>query len=497
MAKLRSNKGAEQTKTTPANSLEVAETMSNNRQPDTETQSKGRGRPKRHKAEEKVEAKENSISDKQETLEVPAPATKNENPKELEELEEPKPQRKVRGRPNKNKREENEPEEAAKIAKNNELEVAKSPADIEEAEQVKEPKEVRETKELKTVAVKKVRGGRQPKQTKEKIVESGKTNSKEAEEKVAESEKMNVEDETTVSSEEIDFKKMNLVKVINESNVSKSITFEGKYDGQTAVVKLDKTIFDEKVIKEALISDGTIVERDFLNDIYSNYTISKIKDHLKCIVVYPANESVMIKYTHSDCILFSETPDHYLKVVEPYIAKRIATEPDYNQWVYNILDGKSEVDRVILNDPDIHSGFMLVHDLKWSGDPKELNMLAICRRRDIRSLRDLNDSHLILLKNILTKGTKTIKDNYKEIFKNNNKAQLRSYIHYQPSFYHFHVHFKLVDPSDYISSDRDNLLSTVINNINLLGDYYKRSTLTYPLSMANRLYKELKDAKRV
>ena len=59
----------------------------------------------------------------------------------------------------------------------------------------------------------------------------------------------------------------------------------------------------------------------------------------------------------------------------------------------------------MFEDPDPVTGFVLLPDLKW--DQKQLEnlyLVAICHVHGIKSLRDLNKSHLPLLKNILLKG---------------------------------------------------------------------------------------------
>ena len=63
------------------------------------------------------------------------------------------------------------------------------------------------------------------------------------------------------------------------------------------------------------------------------------------------------------------------------------------------------MERVVFEDEDPVTGFVLLPDLKW--DQKQLEnmyLVAICHVHGIKSLRDLNRSHLPLLKNILTKG---------------------------------------------------------------------------------------------
>ena len=75
------------------------------------------------------------------------------------------------------------------------------------------------------------------------------------------------------------------------------------------------------------------------------------------------------------------------------------------QWVYNILNKKSEADRVIYEDPNAEEGFIVLPDLKWNGKVTEdLYVMAVVHKRGIRSLRDLTAVHLSMLKNILAKG---------------------------------------------------------------------------------------------
>lgn len=77
----------------------------------------------------------------------------------------------------------------------------------------------------------------------------------------------------------------------------------------------------------------------------------------------------------------------------------------FPQWVYNILNKKTEADRIVFEDTCPNSGFILLPDMKW--DRKDMDALylqALVHRRDILSLRDLDQSHLPLLKNILEKG---------------------------------------------------------------------------------------------
>ena len=39
------------------------------------------------------------------------------------------------------------------------------------------------------------------------------------------------------------------------------------------------------------------------------------------------------------------------------------------EWVYNILDGQKEADRILLNEEDPVNGFLLSIDTKWKDHP--------------------------------------------------------------------------------------------------------------------------------
>ncbi len=60
---------------------------------------------------------------------------------------------------------------------------------------------------------------------------------------------------------------------------------------------------------------------------------------------------------------------------------------------------------MIYSDPDPLNGFIILPDLKWDTNDKDnLYLIAIVRRRDLQSLRDVNHNHVELLKRIQEKG---------------------------------------------------------------------------------------------
>lgn len=116
-------------------------------------------------------------------------------------------------------------------------------------------------------------------------------------------------------------------------------------------------------------------------------------------VIHPATEKHLQKYASHNLYVLNETPAIYNEIVLPLLADQFSL-----QWIDNILDHKAELDRIVFEDPDPETGFVLLPDLKWGGQINSLYLLAICHKRSIKSLRDLKAEHLPLLKNIYNKG---------------------------------------------------------------------------------------------
>ena len=151
------------------------------------------------------------------------------------------------------------------------------------------------------------------------------------------------------------------------------------------------------------------------------------------------------------------------------------------------------------------SGFLLNVDTKWKSHPdchasdratwrghdsvKDLYCLAICHRRDIRSLRDLTAAHLPLLRHILAAGVATICEVYGV-----EAADLRVFVHYQPQFYHFHVHFTRLHNDLGCQVERAHLLQEIIDNLEADGACYAhKKTLYYQLKANDKLLAKLRD----
>ncbi|KAF9054889.1 scavenger mRNA decapping enzyme [Panaeolus papilionaceus] len=289
-------------------------------------------------------------------------------------------------------------------------------------------------------------------------------------------------------------------KLINEDPATHSLTLLGSFpdlqgqDQVTAIVRIEKTtlnasdahrFFGENgLIKKAVLEEST----DIYTWLFAWLGEDRERD-IKINVVCPATEVHIRKYTRQELIMVSETPELYKKVVKPYIE---AFPPSRTKWVENILTGVSEQNKILYS-----SGlFVILPDMKWDLQTvSSLYLTAIVRDKSIRSLRDLRRRHVGLLQNIRKEAYSIVESKW-----NLGHGSLRMLIHYQPSYYHFHVH--IVNANYQAGSvgmmvGQAHLLEDIISLLELDSidgpGVFERMTLTYALGDQHGLYQGLKD----
>uniref|UniRef100_A0A1B0C0Z1 m7GpppX diphosphatase n=1 Tax=Glossina palpalis gambiensis TaxID=67801 RepID=A0A1B0C0Z1_9MUSC len=257
-----------------------------------------------------------------------------------------------------------------------------------------------------------------------------------------------------------------LQRILNNNTRSKSIALLGCFpeqsDADKAVVIFEKQAFREsEVATESDQSGKQLLEKNCENNVKDTSLMSYFCSDLKV-----QTEFINDIYGSYQC-------------VPPVELSGVKTT-----WVYNILDHKQEVERIVYEDPDPETGFILLPDLKWDGRTLEtLYLLAISHKRDIKSMRDLNAQHLPLLRNIRLRAAEVIEKRYGLL-----SAQLRMYLHYQPSFYHLHVHINPIrHDAPGIWCEKSHMLDTVMNNLELIENYYQKATLPFVLHEGNEL----------
>jgi m7GpppX diphosphatase len=290
--------------------------------------------------------------------------------------------------------------------------------------------------------------------------------------------------------------KFQFSRVLSQDSRSKCVYLLGRIPNQDqpemedAILYFEKHHFYESELPILASNRITELIDTESNDIYHWTKTNLVKDSsrpdVNIRIIYPATQVHIDKYSTRPFINIRETSDDYFQITKPYIEEQPLKRV---QWVYNILEGKAEAERVLLrDDQDPNTGFILLPDMKW--DMKTMNALylvVLVHRRDVKSIRDLNASHLPLLRNIAEKVGQFVEKTYGV-----EGHSLRMFFHYQPSYYHLHVH---VVHTAYTSAPgiivgQAHLLDQVIDNIAIIdSNYYQRATLPFVLADNHELSK--------
>jgi m7GpppX diphosphatase len=222
-------------------------------------------------------------------------------------------------------------------------------------------------------------------------------------------------------------------------------------------------------------------------------------------IIRPASAKQIQRYRQPTYMMVCETASAYEEVTAPVAAAQ-ASEKALG-WLWNIVKGEKETERVLVSVEGQEKGFLLCVDTKWRdhppmkdfpveqslphrvdlrGHPSTSNLYCLAiARAPITSIRELRGEHLPLLRSIRDEGFKAIERTYGV-----HAHELRVFLHYQPQFYQLHVHFTrhfFVNPG--VEVDRAHMLDVVISNIEVNSEYYKTATLCYKLRKGEPLHK--------
>ncbi|KAG5463158.1 MAG: scavenger mRNA decapping enzyme, partial [Olpidium bornovanus] len=254
----------------------------------------------------------------------------------------------------------------------------------------------------------------------------------------------------------------------------RTVWLEGTLREQPAVLELQKTHFDadeipsftaERLASTVLIEENSCYHTHFASLKAKQGGKSKPAHDVKFLLIHPATETHIKKYLPQPVFYFKETPQIYADRVKPYIE---SFPPSRTEWVENILEGKAEADKVVHSVPGTDQGYVMLPDLA-------LYLTAITRDRSLRSLRDIRAEHLPLLRRIRDDVRNVVPRSFPGV----RADELRLFLHYQPSYYHLHVHVSHYQLDAGVDAGRAHLLDTVIDNVEICPDYYARATLCY------------------
>ncbi|MCJ1472316.1 hypothetical protein MMC13_000963 [Lambiella insularis] len=233
-----------------------------------------------------------------------------------------------------------------------------------------------------------------------------------------------------------------LETVLNQDQAGRRITLLGSISSQPALLTMERAALpNEPSTFATLHSSLANVANLGANDIYAWYTAnlrpSAAAPDLKLNLIYPCTEMHIKKHSPQIVRVVTETPELYAAYVRPYMQRQ---REGRMEWVYNIIDGKKEQEDIILResrdlgkDPQ---GFLLLPDMNWDRKTmSSLRILGLVERRDLWSVRDLKKSDVEWLKKIQVKILQAIEDTYGV-----EGDLLKLYMHYQPTYYHFHIH---------------------------------------------------------
>jgi m7GpppX diphosphatase len=156
--------------------------------------------------------------------------------------------------------------------------------------------------------------------------------------------------------------------------------------------------------------------------------------------------------------IVKETYEEYLEVLKQ-------RNPKKDQWIYNVIDGISEQDMVLYQD-DL---FVLLPSYIYdSKSVDKVHLLAIPKDKSLRTIRELNESHVPLLKHMKEKSLLSMELKY-----GLKKENLKMFFHYDPSTYHLHLHLVNLKHDFGSSVEYSHDLDLVIFNLSICSDYYK------------------------
>ena len=214
-----------------------------------------------------------------------------------------------------------------------------------------------------------------------------------------------------------------------------------------------------KFIPKKVVSFDQITKNEliFSNDIHEKYNATTLISGQLIV----CTDITKIKQNGKKII--KESYDEYLEFINNY---NFINE----KWIYNIIDGIYEQDKILLRNDQ----FVIIPNYTWdSYYIDKLQVLTIVTDKSIRSIRDLDYSHVQLLKLMYSMTITTIKKTY-----NVDESELKSFLHYEPSTYLLHIHFVHINNIDFRSSiEYSHDINSVIFNLTLDSDYYKKISL--------------------
>ncbi|PSN62169.1 scavenger mRNA decapping enzyme [Corynespora cassiicola Philippines] len=229
-----------------------------------------------------------------------------------------------------------------------------------------------------------------------------------------------------------------LDRLLNQDQAGRRISLLGTIHSQPALLIAERAAFETTSL-DHFSTSLTNIKNLGANDIYFWFLANTSPSpnspaDLKLNLIWPCQPQHIKKYSSQGLRMITETPDTYAKYVRPFMQRK--RDRGALNWVYNILEGRKEQDDVIYREPG-PAGFLLLPDLNWDRKTvSSLHLLCIVERRDVWSVRDLKRRDVPWVKHMREKILEATTALYPEV----EADQVKLYVHYQPTYFHFHVH---------------------------------------------------------
>ncbi|UJO21221.1 m7GpppX diphosphatase [Fulvia fulva] len=236
-------------------------------------------------------------------------------------------------------------------------------------------------------------------------------------------------------------------KLLNTDQAGRRLILLGTISNTPALLLAERGAFStDNTYLESFSRLMTNIKNLGDNDIYRWYLANSMAENtideptppdLKLNLIWPCTEKHIAKYSFQQMRVVVETGVVYERFVRRYM--QLCREEGRLNWVFNILDGRAERENVLFRSKAEREedDFLLLPDLNWDRSTLgSMHLLALPIRRDIWSVRDLTKSLVPWLRHLRATLTQTVTDLYPGV----ESDMLKFYVHYQPTYYHFHVH---------------------------------------------------------
>jgi m7GpppX diphosphatase len=219
---------------------------------------------------------------------------------------------------------------------------------------------------------------------------------------------------------------------------------------------------------------GTTNEKFIPNTVISFPCIRKIKLLLENDSFAKYEAIAEVKGEYIICNDTSKLRKYSKRIVkesyEEYLDFMTTRDKEKDRWIYNIIDGVAEQDKIIYRDLDI----IVIPTYTWDSiNIDKLHILCLPTDKNLRTIRDLSLKDVPLLEHMKAVSLEQIQQKY-----GLKEENLKIFFHYDPSTYHLHIHFiNNANVETWSSVEYSHDLDIVIFNLKMDTDYYKKIKL--------------------